>query len=40
MEAVFGTAFWLGWSINLLVAEVWINKTRVGARRPAPSLRS
>ena len=40
MEAVFGTSFWLGWSINLLVAEVWINKTRVGARRPLPSTRS
>lgn len=40
IEAVFGTSFWLGWSINLLVAEVWINKTRVGARRPAPSPRS
>ena len=29
LEEVFGTAFWLGWSVNLLVAEVWINYTRV-----------
>ena len=24
----FGTSFWLGFSVNLLVAEVWINHTR------------
>ena len=29
MEEVFGIAFWLGWSINLIAAEVWINLTRV-----------
>jgi uncharacterized membrane protein len=40
MAAVFGTAFWLGWSINLLIAEVWINRTRAGARRPVPSASS
>ncbi len=28
-EQVFGTAFWLGLGSNLLVAEVWINYTRV-----------
>ena len=38
MEAVFGTAFWLGWGFNLLVAEVWINKTRVAPVRAASSL--
>jgi len=31
-EEVFGTSFWLGLGINLLVAEVWINKTRVAAQ--------
>jgi uncharacterized membrane protein len=30
---VFGPALWLGFSINLLVAEIWINKTRGGANR-------
>ncbi len=28
IEEVFGTAFWLGFGVNLLVAEVWINQTR------------
>ena len=27
-EEVFGTAFWLGIGVNLVVAEVWINHTR------------
>jgi hypothetical protein len=27
-EAVFATSFWLGFSVNLLVAEIWINYTR------------
>lgn len=27
-EEVFGTSFWLGFGVNLLVAEVWINQTR------------
>ena len=27
-EEVFGTTFWLGFGVNLLVAEVWINRTR------------
>jgi uncharacterized membrane protein YozB (DUF420 family) len=33
MEEVFGTTFWLGFSVNLLVAEVWINRTRGGDPR-------
>ena len=32
-EEVFGTSFWLGFSVNLLVAEVWINHTRVRVGR-------
>ena len=28
LEEVFGTSFWLGFGVNLLVAEVWINYTR------------
>ena len=28
LEEVFGASFWLAFSINLLVAEVWINYTR------------
>ena len=32
-EEVFGTSFWLGFSVNLLVAEVCINHTRVTAGR-------
>ena len=36
MEEVFGTTFWLGFSVNLLVAEVWINRTR-GGRSKSPS---
>lgn len=31
-EEVFGTSFWLGFSVNLLVAEVWINYTRKPVR--------
>ena len=31
-EEVFGTAAWLGLSINLVVAEVWINYTRASDR--------
>ena len=27
-EQIFGIAFWLGWSINMIGAEVWINLTR------------
>ena len=33
LEDVFGASFWLGFGINLLVAEVWINHTRVAGRR-------
>lgn len=32
VEEVFGTSFWLGFSVNLLVAEVWINHTRVAGQ--------
>ncbi len=28
LEEVFGASFWLGFGVNLLVAEVWINYTR------------
>jgi uncharacterized membrane protein len=28
LEAVFGSGLWLGFSINLLIAEVWINTCR------------
>jgi len=28
IEDVFGTSFWLGFGVNLLAAEVWINRTR------------
>jgi len=28
LEEVFATSFWLGFSVNLLVAETWINVTR------------
>jgi len=31
LEEAFGTSFWLGFSTNLVAAEVWINQTRVGA---------
>jgi uncharacterized membrane protein YozB (DUF420 family) len=34
-EEVFGTSFWLGFGINLLVAEVWINRTRVAGQLAA-----
>jgi uncharacterized membrane protein len=27
-EEVFGVSFWLGFSVNLLAAEIWINQTR------------
>lgn len=27
-EQVFGISFWLGFSVNLLLAEIWINHTR------------
>lgn len=32
MEKTFGASFWLGFSVNLLVAEVWINHTRLPGR--------
>ena len=31
-EEVFGASFWLGFGVNLLVAEVWINHTRIAGR--------
>jgi uncharacterized membrane protein len=33
-EEVFGTAFWLGLGVNLLIAEIWINYTRVSVVVP------
>ena len=36
-EEVFGTSFWLGFGVNLLAAEVWINRTRgAGQFSPRP----
>ncbi len=32
LEDVFGASFWLGFSVNLLVAEVWINHTHAAGR--------
>ncbi len=32
LEEVFGASFWLGFGVNLLVAEAWINHTRVAGR--------
>ena len=32
IEEVFGTSFWLGFGVNLLVAEVWINHTRLAGQ--------
>ena len=32
LEEVFGASFWLGFGVNLLVAEVWINHTRVAGQ--------
>jgi hypothetical protein len=29
LEEVFGVSFWLGFGVNLLAAEVWINYTRI-----------
>lgn len=29
LEEVFGASFWLGFGVNLLVAEAWINHTRM-----------
>ncbi len=31
-EETFGASFWLGFSVNLVVAEVWINYTRASGR--------
>ena len=31
-EEIFGASFWLGFGVNLLVAEVWINHTRAAGR--------
>jgi hypothetical protein len=35
MEELFGISLWLGWSINLVIAETWINVTRQPAAVPA-----
>ena len=32
LEEVFGASFWLGFGVNLLVAEVWINHTRIAGQ--------
>ncbi len=32
LEEVFGASFWLGFGVNLLIAEVWINHTRTAGR--------
>ena len=31
-EEIFGASFWLGFGVNLLIAEVWINHTRAGGQ--------
>ena len=31
-EEVFGVSFWLAFGVNLLVAEVWINHTRLAGK--------
>ncbi len=33
MEDVYGVSFWLGFGVNLLIAEIWINHTRADPRR-------
>ncbi len=32
LEEIFGASFWLGFGVNLVVAEVWINYTRASGR--------
>ena len=39
IEEVFGTTFWLGFGVNLVVAEVWINVTRRTVTGPAAASR-
>jgi uncharacterized membrane protein len=39
-QQFFGTAFWLGFTVQLLVAEVWINYTRPAWRRSSSSTAS
>jgi len=39
-QQFFGTAFWLGFTVQLLVAEVWINYTRPAWRRNSSSTAS
>ena len=34
-EETFGASFWLGFGVNLLIAEVWINYTRASGRPAA-----
>jgi uncharacterized membrane protein len=29
-QVFFGTAFWIGFTLHLIIAEVWINYTRIG----------
>lgn len=39
-QQFFGTAFWLGFTVQLIVAEVWINYTRTTSRRNNSSTAS
>ena len=39
LEQIFGTSFWLGFGVNLLIAEVWIHQTRAIAPSAAGDLR-
>ncbi len=35
IEEIFGVSLWIGFAINLCIAEYWINKTRPTGRAPA-----
>lgn len=39
-QQFFGTAFWLGFTVQLIVAEAWINYTRATSRRNSSSRAS
>ena len=36
-QQFFGTAFWIGFTLHVIVAEIWINYTRNSQRTPAVS---
>jgi uncharacterized membrane protein len=36
----FGTAFWIGFTLQMIAAEIWINYTRPGASAPIVSVTS